>query len=77
LGATFLAIFLDLPADFFLGADFFAEDFLPPLGLEGEALGFEGEALGLATGLDLLTFGLETFALGATLALGFDAALFD
>ena len=76
MGAAFLAIFLDLPADFFLGADFFAEDFLEALGFEGDALGLEGEALGLAATLGLgAALDLETLALGAALGFDLDAAL--
>lgn len=79
LGAAFLAIFLDLAADFFLGADFFAEDFLAGLafGLAGEAAGLAGEALGLGAAF-LTALGLgAAFLAGAALGLDLDAALFD
>ena len=77
LGAAFLAIFLDLPADFFLGADFLADDFLAALGLAGEALGLAGEALGLGAAFLGAALGLGAAFLGAALGLDFDATLFD
>ena len=78
LGAAFLAIFLDLPADFFLGADFLADDFLAAaFGLAGEALGLAGEALGLGAALLGAALGLEAAFLGAALGLDLDATLFD
>ena len=76
MGAAFLAIFLDLPADFFLEADFLAEDFLAALGLAGEALGLAGEAFGLGAAFFGAAF-LGAAFFGAALGLDFDAARFD
>ena len=77
LGAAFLAIFLDLGAAFFLGADFLAEDFLAALGLAGEALGLAGEAFGLGAAFLGAAFLGAAFLAGAALGLDLDAALLD
>ena len=78
LGAAFFATFLVFPADFFLGADFLAEDFLgAALGLAGEALGLAGEAFGLAATTFLGAAFLGAAFLGAAFGLDFDAALLD
>ena len=84
----FLAIFLDLPAEAFLGADFFppfGADFLPlALGLAGDLAlagdwGLAGEAL--ATGLAALTAlglaALTAFGFAALTAFGFEADFLD